>query len=126
MTHERRRFHRIGVNWRGHATLTTGPRLAVRVLDFSEGGARLALPVGCLPHAEQTLELTAIRRGFWPFRPSEPVSAVGRVVRSQESEGQDYIEVGVRFHIPLRKRTRRVPLPALARQWLTGSVATCA
>lgn len=100
---ERRLYPRSRVNWKGHATLDEGPQLSTRVLDVSAGGALLEVYTREKPRMHELVEVTAIRKGLWPFLPIRQVNALGRVARINVGRDDEHIEVGVRFHTPLRQ-----------------------
>jgi hypothetical protein len=115
MSYERRLHSRNDVRWRGHATLSDGPQLPVRVLDVSAGGARLAIAAHRRPRRQELLELTVSRVKLWPFSLGRLVTALGRVVRVSPGDEDGTLQVAMRFHTPLPERSLRFHLP-----WLSG------
>ena len=115
MPYERRLYSRNDVRWRGHATLSDGPQLPVRVLDVSAGGARLAIAGRSRPQRQELLKLTVQRGRLWPFSLYRLITAMGRVVRVSSGAEDGTVQVAVRFHTPLSERSRQFHLP-----WLSG------
>jgi hypothetical protein len=120
MSYERRLYPRTAVNWIGHATLTEGPQLPVRVLDVSAGGARLEVPAVSNPARQELMELTAFRRSFWPFTQGRSINALGRVVRTAPGSDETRMEISIRFHTPLRDDKARMGLPRFPAEWAFG------
>lgn len=121
MVRERRLYPRNAVNWQGQALVDRGPRLDIRVLDVSAGGACLELPPQATLRRQELLELTAVRRSLWPFGQAQTVNAFGRVVRISGGEDGGSVTVGVRFHTPLRQGRRLAGLLRFPKEWVLGS-----
>ncbi len=102
MAYERRGFYRSAVNWAGRAMLDDGRPVDVRVVDLSDSGARLLMPLAPAPHRQDLLEIAAGQRTFWPMR-GKRIDVRGRVVRVVRHGDCPYAEVGVRFLSPLRQ-----------------------
>ena len=113
MPYERRGFCRSSVNWPGHVTLDDGRPVDVRIVDVSDSGARLLMPLAPPARRQDLLDLAAWQPNFWPIRRSKRIDVRGRVVRVVRHGDCPYAEVGVRFLSPLRQPGRLLDF-----QWL--------
>ena len=103
MPYERRGFNRAAVNWPGHVKLDDGRPVDVRVVDLSDSGARVLMPLGPSAQRHDLLDLAAWQPNFWPLRRNKRVDVRGRVVRVVRHGDCPFAEVGLRFLSPLRQ-----------------------
>lgn len=127
MRNDRRRFLRTAVNWRGQVSQAEGPRVAVQVLDVSQGGARLLMPLDEAAVRQDTLDLTAWQGSFWPTWLARRLDVRSQVVRVARHGDCPCAEVGIRFFSPLRRPARRLDLQWLRQQFSDrAAAAPCA
>jgi hypothetical protein len=121
MPNERRGFNREAVNWPGQATLDDRQPVDIRVVDLSDSGARLLMPIDAAAHRQDLMDLAAWRSAFWPLR-GKRLDVRGRVVRVVQHGDCPYAEVGVRFFSPLPQPAKKLDLQWL-RNWASNMVA---
>ncbi|MCX8049245.1 MAG: PilZ domain-containing protein [Methylohalobius sp.] len=103
---ERRSFHRVGVSLPGLATLDSGSRVPVTILDLSDGGAQiecdafssaiLAPAMSCLDESGRVLELD-----LDCYLDDTPVRVRCRLVFVRRLSHDTY-RIGLRYADPLQ------------------------
>ncbi len=93
----------------------------VRVLDWSDSGVRLLMPLDLAAHRHDLLDLTAWESNLWPIK-GKKVQMRGRVVRVARHGDCPHCEVGLRFLSPIREKAERI----FDFQWLRNMAASVA
>ncbi len=88
----------------------------VRVLDWSDSGVRLLMPLDLAAHRHDLLDLTAWESNLWPIK-GKKVQMRGRVVRVARHGDCPHCEVGLHSFPPSARRLRESSTSSGCETW---------